>query len=315
MARSRNIKPGFFLNEELAEIHPLGRLLFAGLWCIADKEGRLEDRPKKIKAEILPYDDCDVDELLQALADKEFILRYNVNGKKYIAIINWHKHQRPHIKETPSEIPGPPTELSENEAPEIPEQEREIPEQAPNQHLTDPPDSLNLDPDSLNLEKDKSIALTGDCPPDGGPDSDVENSENSSAKEGQGKTAEKQTPYQEIVALYNEICVSLPKVREISESRKRTMRIRWKRNSDLERFRLLFTKAEQSDFLTGRSGKWNGCNFDWLLNEKNMVKVLEGTYDNKKQMPKAFASLKDWADEEDEYDAPGSSKTGRFRGG
>jgi hypothetical protein len=49
MARSRNIKPGFFTNDELAECHPLGRLLFAGLWTIADKEGRLDDRPKKLK--------------------------------------------------------------------------------------------------------------------------------------------------------------------------------------------------------------------------------------------------------------------------
>jgi hypothetical protein len=62
MARARNIKPGFFANDVLAEIDPLGRLLFAGLWTIADREGRLEDRIKKIKAQILPYDDCDCDQ-------------------------------------------------------------------------------------------------------------------------------------------------------------------------------------------------------------------------------------------------------------
>jgi len=48
MARSRNIKPGFFRNEMLAECSPLARLLFAGLWCLADRFGRLEDRPKRI---------------------------------------------------------------------------------------------------------------------------------------------------------------------------------------------------------------------------------------------------------------------------
>lgn len=57
MARSRNIKPAFFFNEQLAEVAPLGRLLFIGLWTIADREGRLEDRPRKIKAEVLAYDD------------------------------------------------------------------------------------------------------------------------------------------------------------------------------------------------------------------------------------------------------------------
>jgi hypothetical protein len=107
MARSRNIKPGFFTNDELAEIEPLGRLLFAGLWTIADREGRLEDRPKKIKIEVLPYDDCDVDSLLQKLTDKGFILRYEINGARYIQIITFTEHQNPHKNEKPSTLPAP----------------------------------------------------------------------------------------------------------------------------------------------------------------------------------------------------------------
>ncbi|MBP2635019.1 MAG: hypothetical protein H6Q72_926 [Firmicutes bacterium] len=107
MARARNIKPGFFSNENLVEIEPLGRLLFAGLWTLADREGRLEDRPKKIKMELLPCDDCNIEALLQELADKGFILRYKVNGVAYIQIINFSKHQNPHKNEKPSEIPAP----------------------------------------------------------------------------------------------------------------------------------------------------------------------------------------------------------------
>ena len=61
MARARNIKPSFFTNDVLAEIDPLGRLLFIALWTMADREGRLEDRPKRIKAEALPYDDANAD--------------------------------------------------------------------------------------------------------------------------------------------------------------------------------------------------------------------------------------------------------------
>src|SRR4030042_5913798 len=107
MARSRNIKPGFFTNDILAEIEPLGRILFEGLWTIADREGRLEDRIKKIKVHCFPFDDCDIDELLQILDDKGFIIRYEVKGTKYIQVINWHKHQNPHIKEPASIIPEP----------------------------------------------------------------------------------------------------------------------------------------------------------------------------------------------------------------
>lgn len=107
MARSRNIKPGFFVNEDLIELDPLARLLFIGLWTLADREGRLEDRPRKIKLSILPGDDCNIDHLLNELARYKFIIRYEVDGLKCIQIVNWHKHQNPHHMEVPSELPAP----------------------------------------------------------------------------------------------------------------------------------------------------------------------------------------------------------------
>jgi hypothetical protein len=107
MARARNIKPGFFKNEDLAEIGPLAMLLFEGLWCLADREGRLEDRPRRIKAETFPYFDVDVDALLNALQERRFVLRYEAAGERYIQVVNFTKHQTPHIKEAPSTIPAP----------------------------------------------------------------------------------------------------------------------------------------------------------------------------------------------------------------
>ena len=107
MARARNIKPGFFENEYLAELPALDRLLFIGLWTIADREGRLEDRPKRIRASILPYDEMDADAALERLAESpgNFLLRYEVNGTKYIQICNFNKHQKPHQNESASTIP------------------------------------------------------------------------------------------------------------------------------------------------------------------------------------------------------------------
>lgn len=107
MARSRNIKPGFFTNDAIGELPALARLLFIGLWTIADREGRMLDRPKKIKAEILPYDDCDPDALLHRLAHAGFLIRYQLNGAEYISIVNFGKHQSPHFKEPASAIPEP----------------------------------------------------------------------------------------------------------------------------------------------------------------------------------------------------------------
>jgi len=105
--RARNIKPGFYKNEQLAECHPLARILFSGLWCCADREGRLEDRPKRIKAEILPYDNCDCEKLLTELQKFDFIQRYEIEKNKYIQIVNFAKHQNPHCRESESTIPAP----------------------------------------------------------------------------------------------------------------------------------------------------------------------------------------------------------------
>ncbi len=105
--RVRDLKPGFFTNEDLGALPPLARLLFAGLWCLADCLGRLEDRPLRIKVSILPYDDCNVDELLSRLRDAKFISRYVVADQKYIQINTFRKHQHPHPKEAASAIPAP----------------------------------------------------------------------------------------------------------------------------------------------------------------------------------------------------------------
>jgi hypothetical protein len=105
--RSRNLKPGFFTNELLAECPPLARLLFAGLWCVADRRGLLEDRPRRLKIELLPYDDCDVDTLLTILHERGFILRYTNPDGRYIWIRNFAAHQHPHQNERPNQIAPP----------------------------------------------------------------------------------------------------------------------------------------------------------------------------------------------------------------
>lgn len=107
MPRARNIKPSFFTNDILAECTPLARIMFIGLWTISDREGRLEDRPKKIKAETLPYDNCDPDKLLDELYTRGFIIRYEHENKEYIQIVNFTKHQNCHVKESASTIPAP----------------------------------------------------------------------------------------------------------------------------------------------------------------------------------------------------------------
>ena len=85
--------------------------------------------------------------------------------------------------------------------------------------------------------------------------------------------------YSSIVDLYHKICVSLPKIQKLTEGRKRLIRARLNQFS-LEHIEEVFAIAESSDFLKGANGKWN-ASFDWLMNESNFVKVLEGNYNNK----------------------------------
>src|SRR5579872_5694877 len=107
--RARNIKPGFFKNELLGTADPLLSLLFEGLWLLADREGRLEDRPLRIKAEIFPYrEGLDVNGSLTELERMEFIFRYKASGCAVIQILNFRKHQTPHKTEKASNLPAPP---------------------------------------------------------------------------------------------------------------------------------------------------------------------------------------------------------------
>lgn len=126
MPRIRTIKPDFFDDEELAALPLHVRYVFPGLWCYADRKGKLEDRPKFLKSKLYPYDDYDMAEIITALAThrkengEPFITRYEVGGRRYIKINGFLKHQRPHHTETESALPDPdgaPIEDIETAAP------------------------------------------------------------------------------------------------------------------------------------------------------------------------------------------------------
>ena len=110
--RIRYLKPEFFKDEILAQLSFEARLTFAGLWCMADKAGRLEDCPSRIKAELFSSDlskinqTIEVESVLDQLSKKPFIKRYMVDGKKYIEIINFLKHQNIHRNEKESKLPS-----------------------------------------------------------------------------------------------------------------------------------------------------------------------------------------------------------------
>lgn len=84
---------------------------------------------------------------------------------------------------------------------------------------------------------------------------------------------------QSVVDLYHSICVSYPRIRSLSDARKKAIKARLKSYS-LDDFKTLFENAEASSFLKGVDGGWK-ASFDWLIKEANMLKVLEGNYTDK----------------------------------
>lgn len=85
---------------------------------------------------------------------------------------------------------------------------------------------------------------------------------------------------EEVLAAYHEICKVLPKVRMLSEARKATVRARLKQ-CGMDKLRELFLKTAASDFLCGKNARKWTANFDWLMSESNMAKVLNGNFDNR----------------------------------
>lgn len=86
--------------------------------------------------------------------------------------------------------------------------------------------------------------------------------------------------YQQIADMYNEICISFPRMKSLSDARKKAIRARLKTYS-LADIQTVFEKAEQSDFMKGKNDRNWSATFDWMLKDTNMAKILDGNYDNK----------------------------------
>ena len=118
--------------------------------------------------------------------------------------------------------------------------------------------------------------------------SDIASLEEDKEREKEREDKDVKTDIQKVVDLYHSICISYPKIRSLSDPRKKAIKARLK-NYSLEDFKTVFANAEASSFLKGEDGGWK-ASFDWLIKESNMLKVLEGNYadkpkKNSKQVP------------------------------
>jgi len=315
--RARNLKPGFFKNEELAELGPCAQLLFSGLWCLADREGKLEDRPKRIKAEIFPYYEPspDVNTILSQLQNKGFLIRYATDGLNLIKIVNFKKHQTPHIRESASTYPDPEKNHCQGCAEygaspchrgvrhgACHERGKDLDSAS---HGQDRLSADSLTPDSLKTDSGihPSGCVAGPASPDGdasapcgehcqdlGGENGVdavpaadpepepppsEPSQKTQPEEMIAQTAVKpKFCPSDLVALWNEVGCR-PQVQKLTDGRRRKITARMRERADPDWWREFFEKVRG---LQERGRKW--LNIDWIIkNENNMLKVIEGNYD------------------------------------
>lgn len=123
----------------------------------------------------------------------------------------------------------------------------------------------------------------------------VPNKEKDKEKEkNKNKEKEKEkdnTNYQQIADLYNETCVSFPRLTKLSDSRKKAIRARLKQYS-VDDFRRMFEMAESSAFLKGENDRNWSATFDWMVKDANMAKILDGNYADKQE--KEENDYSDW---------------------
>ena len=86
--------------------------------------------------------------------------------------------------------------------------------------------------------------------------------------------------YQQVVDMYNEICISLPRVKTLSDARKKAIKARLNKYS-LSDIQQAFINAEESDFLKGSNNRNWTADFDWLMKDANIAKVLDDNYKNR----------------------------------
>lgn len=95
MARIRSLHPGQATDEDFVALSFEARLFALHLRCEADDNGVFEWKPTGLKMKIFPADNVDVDAILAELVDHRQIIAFEYGDKKYGAIRNFRKWQRP----------------------------------------------------------------------------------------------------------------------------------------------------------------------------------------------------------------------------
>lgn len=280
MGRIRSIRPDFFMDEETAVLHPDAQLLLLGLATLADRDGRLEDRPVRIKASLFPYRDVDVAAHLAALEDAGQVVRYESDGVRCISLVHFLRDQKPHPKETSHGLPRPPVK-SRGVSRQGADVSGRVPmvvgcgsgngcgstSSAPAHAVSDSVDELPDATDDAQPVTERMATTISHMP---------EAKQEDLLPRLPEKAKERP---EDLQALWNaEAHPNLPRWKELTEKRRRQATTRL-RERPLSEWREVIRRINASAFLRGEeAGSTWRASPDWLLQPDAAVKVLEGKY-------------------------------------
>jgi hypothetical protein len=279
MGRIRTIKPQYFRHEEIFEAEkrsgmPL-RVIYAGLWTVADREGRFEWKPRILKLDVAPFDDLDFEAALVVLCQIGVIAKYAVKSKTYAHIPSWHKHQQVNVREAKSTIPAP-EDADESTCVHMHEQvhgddqscgEREGEREREGKGREGEEVVEQAQPAPSNPEPEEPLGTNWQ---------ELTPTDPLSTK-GWPKSVDLRIA----ARFWNQMAgeVGLPEVRALTGERSKHLAARLKDIGSLGEWFASVNAIKDQPFLTGRNDRKWRANFDWFVKPSNFSKVIENTYE------------------------------------
>lgn len=105
---NRIIKESICTSDSIDQLTPFEETVFIRLMVNCDDFGRFDARPKILSAKLFPLKDIGVEEMrnaLSALVNADLVTVYEVDGKPFLHLNSWEKHQQ--TRATKSKYPAP----------------------------------------------------------------------------------------------------------------------------------------------------------------------------------------------------------------
>lgn len=283
MSRIRTVKPRLFKHVELFDAEketglPL-RIAFAGLFTVADKEGRFQWSPRELKTDVLPYDEVDFARVLDALASRGFIRKYRVGGKWYGCFPSWKLHQVINNREADSFLPSPEEHETEEAT-----QPASLPQPLRVGHASVTP-LVHASGEGKGREGEREGVT---------PSLRSGESATSADMPDPPKSLDLNKPLNEAVSQWNALAgdLGLSKIERVTTQRRSAWNARFG-NGHAEDWPRALDAIRASKFCRGDNTRGWRVDFDFLLAPAKLTRLLEGKYADREGAPKDSTGI-DW---------------------